>query len=311
MSEVLRAQLARLARRQHGVVAPFQCRSMATRSAVRHELGSGRWEPICGSVCIVAGAPVTTMALAMARFLRSGPGGSVSHTSALALWGVVDDGLEPLHVTRVRHTNSHRPKTDGVVPHETRRMPSDHVTAHEGFAVVTPARALADAAAWTPKARLERWLDKAWSIRVVTYADLDAVVSALHVPGRRGIGMLRGLIEQRGPDYVAPASGLESRLSRVLTDAGIGRIRRQVNLGGRDWAGRVDFLVEGTGLVIEVQSDRYHGSLTAKEDDVGRTAALADAGFTVLEVWESDVWRRPEHVVAAVRRAIRGHRRAA
>lgn len=311
MSEALRSQIARLARRQYGVVAPFQCRSMASRSALRHEFGSGRWEPICGRVLIVAGAPVTPMALAMARFLRSGPGGSVSHTSALALWGVVDHGLEPLHVTRVRHTNSHRPKIDGVVPHETRRMPNDHVTVHNGFAVVTPARALADAAAWTPEARLERWLDKAWSIRIVTYRDLDAVVSELHVPGRRGIGMLRGLIDRRGPGYVAPASGLESRLSSVLADAGLGRVRRQVSLGGRDWAGRVDFLVAGTGLIIEVQSDRYHASLTAREDDARRIAALDEAGFTVVEVWESDVWRRPDEIVATVRAALRAHHRAA
>jgi very-short-patch-repair endonuclease len=311
MSENLRARLADLASRQHGVVAPFQCRSMASPAAVRHELESGRWDPICGPVRIVAGAPLSPRALAMARLLRSGPGGTVSHMSALALWDVIDHGLDPLHVTRIRHTNSTRPRTDGVVPHETRRMPPAHVTMHDGFAVVTPARALADAAASTPSPRLQRWLDAAWSMRLLTIADLHDVIVDLHRPGRRGIGVLKTLVDQRGNDYVAPASGLESRLGAVLRKAGMGPVRRQVYLGGRDWAGRVDFLVVGTPVVIEVQSDRYHASLTARADDEARTEALAAGGFWVVEVWESDVWHHPERVVEAVRAAVRTAQRAA
>lgn len=311
MSENLRARLAHLASRQHGVIAPFQCRSMASPAAIRHELGSGRWQPICGAVRIVAGAPVTPRALAMARLLRSGPGGTVSHISALALWDVIDHGLAPLHVTRIRHTNSTRPRTDGVVPHETRRMPPTHVTTHDGFAVVSPARALADAAAATPAPRLERWLDAAWSMRLVTMADLDEVIVDLHRPGRRGIGILRRLVDQRGPDHVAPASGLESRLAALLRKAQMGPVRRQVHLGGRDWAGRVDFAVVGTPVVIEVQSDRYHASLTARCDDRARTAALVAGGFLVVEVWESAVWNDPVGVVESIRAAVRTAQRAA
>jgi len=262
-------------------------------------------------VCIVAGAPITARTIAMARLLRSGPGGTVSHVSALALWDVIDHGLDPLHVNRIRHSNSHRPRLDGVVPHETRRMPPGHVTTHDGFSIATPARALADAAATTPVGRLERWLDSAWSKRLVTYGDLDEVVVDLHKPGRRGIGLLRTLIDERGPGYVAPASGLESRMGALLEKAGLPSVRRQVSLGGRDWAGRVDFVVVGTPVVIEVQSDRYHASLTARSDDSKRIEALAAGGFDVVEVWESDVWHQPERVVEAVRAALRRARRAA
>lgn len=310
MSTAIERELLRLARRQHGVIASHQARQCGTPAQLRHEFGRAIWCQEAPQVFGVSGAPRTPEFEAMVRLLRSGPGAVVSHISALWLWGVVaGDWFDPLHVTRMRGTNGVKVRADGISVHETRKMPSSHVTIHRGFPIVVPARALADVSASQPIGRVERWLDRAWSFRLVSHPELVRVLDDLNKRGRRGIRPLLRLVAHRGPDYVPPESGLESRLNSVLARAGLQGVRRQVELGGQAWLARVDFLVDGTRLVIEVQSDLYHASLSAAADDERRADALAEAGFTVVPVWESDVWSRPQEVVAMVEAALREARR--
>lgn len=122
--------------------------------------------------------------------------------------------------------------------------------------------------------------------------------------GRNGITVMRELLGDRPAGYIAPASGLEARLIRVLDDAGVAT-RRQVDLGGDDWIGRVDLLVVGTNLVIEADSARFHSSLSDRRRDAARDAAMAAAGYEVLRVPEEDVWARPTEVARRVRTALR------
>ena len=101
------------------------------------------------------------------------------------------------------------------------------------------------------------------------------------------------LLDDRGPHWIAPASNLESRVNQLLRARGLGEVRRQVNLGGHTWLGRVDFL-HPVGVVIEVQSERFHAALTSQRDDAFRLAALRREGLTVVEVWDSEIWSNPE-----------------
>ncbi|MGI9623281.1 MAG: DUF559 domain-containing protein [Acidimicrobiales bacterium] len=240
----------------------------------------------------------------MARLLRAGPGAVVSHDSALVVWNVVNARLDPIHVTRMRAANGSKLGGDGLVSHETRKMPPHHVTTHLGFPIVTPARALADVAASTPIGRVERWVDRAWTMRLVDYSSLDLVLADLDRRGRRGIRPLRMLVERRGPGYVPPESGLESRLNSILQRADLPGVRRQVDVGGRQWLGRVDFRLGDTPLLIEVQSDTYHWSLSASADDAKREAAMAAVGFQVVPIWESQVWSDRHEAVAAIEAAL-------
>ena len=310
MSTSIERELLRRARDQHGVVASHQARLVGTRAQISHEFKRPIWTEEAPHVYGVAGAPRTSEYSAMVRLLRSGPGAVVSHVSALWLWRVVvGDWFDPLHVTRMRGTNGVKVRGEGVAVHETRKMPPHHVVTHHGFPVVTPARALADVAAQEPRGRVERWLDRAWSLRLVSYGELMRVLHDLNKRGRRGIQLLMHLVADRGPGYVPPESGLESRLNSLLGRAGLPGVRRQVELGGEVWLGRVDFVLQGESLVIEVQSDQYHASLSSSRDDERRLLALADAGFCVLPVWEADVWTRPREVIAAVEAAVREARR--
>jgi very-short-patch-repair endonuclease len=116
---------------------------------------------------------------------------------------------------------------------------------------------------------------------------------------------MRRLLAERPADYIAPSSGLEARVARLARDAGV-VLRRQVDSGGEDWIGRVDFRIEQTGKVIEVLSERYHRSRLDELADHSRFARLADAGFEVLTIWDSDVWERGAAVVDQIRSFSRG-----
>ena len=305
MPGILRARLLELASLQHGVVATHQARALGSRHQAHHELSGPTWRSELSGVFGVAGAPRTPLYVAMARLLRSGPGAVVSHHSALWLWGVLPEHLDPLHITRMRAANGSKLRRDGIVPHETRKMPGHHVTSHRGFPIVVPARALADVAATTPLGRVERWLDRAWTSRLVDYGILRTVLDDLNKRGRRGIRPLSMLVEQRGRSYVPPESGLESRLNGILRRADMPPVRRQVDVGGQTWLGRVDFRVGDTPILIEVQSDAHHWSLSSSDDDARRTAAIEAAGFVVVEVWESAIWHDPASAIGAVEAALR------
>jgi very-short-patch-repair endonuclease len=109
---------------------------------------------------------------------------------------------------------------------------------------------------------------------------------------------------------VPPTNNLEGRVAQLATQAGL-TLRRQVDLGGAMWDGRVDFVEDDVHLVVEVQSERYHSSLCDRLADELRHQTLRDDGFDVLELWDSDVWTRAAYAVSRLRAAVRAakHRR--
>jgi very-short-patch-repair endonuclease len=116
--------------------------------------------------------------------------------------------------------------------------------------------------------------------------------------------VLRALLDERGDDYVPPASNLERRFVGIVTQAGLPDMRRQVDSGDDDrWVGRVDFRDARLPLVVEIQSETFHSALTDRLDDEARLSALRAAGFEVVEITEEQVWHRPRDVVRAVQEA--------
>ena len=93
-------------------------------------------------------------------------------------------------------------------------------------------------------------------------------------------------------------------MAQLADQAGI-KLRRQIDLGGETWDGRVDFVEEDVRLVVEVQSERYHSALCDQRADEIRRAALEADGFGVLELWDSDIWTRSAFAVSRLRQAVR------
>jgi very-short-patch-repair endonuclease len=244
--------------------------------------------PLSAEVLRVGGSPVTEGVIAMAGVLDSPGRAFLSHRSAAAWWGLPGYTIDkPVH-TLIPWQGT-RTRTRLAIVHYHRGLPADHLRELNGVPVVSPALTIFLLAGKEHPARTERSLDNAWSMRLVTHREMHGLLKRLAARGRNGIRVMRKLLADRPADYVAPQTGLEARVDRLARDVGV-VLRRQVNTGGDEWIGRVDFMIEDTNKTIEVLSRRYHGSLLDRISDQTRFTRLNEAGFAVLTLWDSDVW---------------------
>jgi very-short-patch-repair endonuclease len=296
------AQLRVLAASQHGVVSREQARSLGlTGAALAHETRRS-WIALTPRVLQLNGTSRTWMQRAFAAVLDAGTGAVLSHHSAAELWGIPGYRLDGMHVSRPRG-GSRTPGRIAVV-HEPYVLPFAHITiGGSNLPVTTPARTVFDLAAVVRPYRLERTLENAWSRRLLDGHQMARVLDDLGKRGRKGTTAIRLLLRSRGATYVPPESGLEARFMDVLRRAGERPMRRQVNVGGARWIGRVDFLDPELPVVVQIDSSFFHGSLTDQDADARQTEDLEAAGFEVVRLTDHHVWYDAEHVVNALRAA--------
>jgi very-short-patch-repair endonuclease len=295
-----------MAVRQRSVVLSEQLAELGlTNNGIRHRVRDGSLVRIAPRVLVVGGAPVTAEMRLFAAWLECGGLRALSHGTAAAHWRFPGFKALPIEVLRAR---------DGVFPpvslarvHTTRELPDTQVVDHDGLLITTPARTLLDLAPRVHPGKLERLLDRAWSHRQVNWAIMQRTFRELQSRGRPGIAVMRELLDARPVDYVPPASGLEARFQKVLRDGGLPELDRQVNVGNDvRWLGRVDFIDRERKMIVEVQSDLHHTSLSDLADDAARRVAMEAAGWLFVEVDDFEVWHRPDVVRARVTTARTG-----
>ena len=287
--------------RQHGVIAVSQLRSLGLSARqVRRLRTSGHWKPLSSQVLRRRGTPLTAASRVSAAVLDVGEGAVLTHASAAAWWGHRGSRLErPVHVSTVRST---RRRSELARIHEVRELPPAWATVLNGVAVARPELVALQLFGQHRPDRAERIVDSMWSQRLLSGRSLGALLDDLGRSGRNGTAGLRAYHDARGEHYVPPDSGLESRVAQILRGAGVAA-RRQVDLGGDCWSGRVDFLLDGAPVVIEVQSALHHSALSDRSDDAARIGRLEGDGFIVVEVTDTEVWTHPALVVSKVRAA--------
>jgi very-short-patch-repair endonuclease len=296
-----------LAERQHGALRLQQLAALGfDDEAVVRMLRRKELERVGNLVVRLCGSPSTLHQRAWIAVLDAGGDGGISHHSAAALWTIPGFAPEPWHILRPRRKKDPEPYL--AVVHETRRIPAHHLVLLDGVPVTTPARTLFDlasAAAVHPK-RLERALDTAWAKGLVTPRSLDRMLGELAGRGRRGIALMRALLDARREDGRPPESGLEQRLQSILQNAGLTGFERQVVLGDEDEPiGRVDFVHLPAKVVLEVDSIRFHTAPLDAAADAARDHRLIAAGWTIVRITEFEVWHRPEQVVRRILAALR------
>lgn len=247
-----------------------------------------------------AGSPVTVEQKVLAAVLDLGGDAALSHLPAGHWYGLQGCSLTPLHLVTT-HVRRHRP--DGVRVHRVRDLPPTWVTRHRGVPIVRPELLAIQLFAVCRPERAEVLVDRLWSLQLLSGPSIAAVLAQMGARGRNGIAGLRSYLDERGPNYIPPATNLENRVKRILGDVDI-EMRRQVNSGAEVWTGRVDFRHEVLPVILEVQSETYHTALVDQITDARRRAALEDDGFVVVEVWDTDVWTRPRQVIDAVEAAL-------
>lgn len=292
-----------LAEQQHGVVTRAQLRRRGLTKGAIDSLGRrGDWVTLPRGVLIRRGAPRTLYQRVLVALLTADPQSFLSHESALWLWEVRETLAWPVHVVTLKR---HRIQEPGpVVVHRVRAIPQGWSTRRSGIPVVRPELAALHAFATMSEVRAERVVDRMWANGLLSGASITALVAQLGERGRNGTAALRRYLEPRGADFVPPATGLESRLNEILQEMGL-EVRRQVDLGDEvAWGGRVDFLIAGTNVVVEAQSQRFHASLADRGADRVRRDRLEAAGFVVVEVWDSAVFAQPNEVRKVIRNAL-------
>lgn len=284
-----------LAASQLGLVRTDQVPA-GDRARLRHLARRGVLEHAAKGVYRVRGAPVSWEQRLTAAAWALGREAVVSHAAA-ARWhgleGFVDDRVE---FTLPRELA--RRATPGAIVHATEDLPRSDVRRVRGLAVTAPARTIIDLArAGEALGRLERAIDSAVELRLVTVDRLVDRVNSITGPGRWGLAVLDEALLDAGGHTV-----LERAFLRLVRLAGLPRPRTQVvhRKEGRHVA-RVDFLFTGRDLVVEVSGGRGHSSPAERAKDAARRNELQRLGRQVIEFTYEQVVRRPDEVIATLR----------
>jgi predicted transcriptional regulator of viral defense system len=94
-----------------------------------------------------------------AAVLACGEGAALSHTSAAALWGMLDPTAGPVHVTVPSQAG--RRRRDGIRIHRCTTLLAGHTTVRARIRVTTPARTLADLRGTRPASEYRKALREA------------------------------------------------------------------------------------------------------------------------------------------------------
>jgi very-short-patch-repair endonuclease len=221
-----------------------------------------------------------------AALLACGPAAVISHRTAAGYWRLIArEG--PIDVSV---PGSIGRKRDGIRPHRA-SLRDDEIVTRDGIRVTSPARTLLDLAASMPERQLDRLVEEAQVLGLVTRAELlQAVAAGARRPGVRKLAAIVG-----SPDEPAfTRSEAERRLVELVRQAGLARPRTNARIAGFE----VDAVWPLDKLVVEVDGWSCHGSRQAFERDRRRDGRLLVAGYRVLRITWRQLTREPARVTA-------------
>ncbi|MEP6480565.1 MAG: DUF559 domain-containing protein [Rhodoglobus sp.] len=125
--------------------------------------------------------------------------------------------------------------------------------------------------------------------QMIAWSDIETAVACFDVARTRF--RLRDILASFDPRtererevlaYSRPGSdsGVESLVRQRLAQLGV-EVSQQVRIAS---VGRVDMVVGGTTLIIEVDGEAFHSDSSAFENDRRRDAELVSLGYTVLRL---------------------------
>ncbi len=211
-SRQLDAAIARLARRQHGVVSLTQLRAIGLHPrTVTDRVASGRLHRLHRGVFAVGHQSLTREGRWMAAVLWGGDDAALSHQAAGAHHGL-RSWRGPPTITLPRHRRS----TSRVRVHRT-ALPTDEIEIVDGITTTTVARTIFDLASVLERRALEQVVREA-EIRQLT--DAVSLPSLLErYPGRRGTAALKSVLADLDVGDGVTFSELENRFM-MLVDRG-------------------------------------------------------------------------------------------
>lgn len=281
------------ARRQHGAFTRVQAQASGLSDRmIDAAVARGEWLRLRRGVYAVAGTPGTDLQRLMAAVLAAGRGAMASHQAAAWLWDL-HDAADPAVIVPANR----KPKLAGVEVH--RRLPLPEASRRHGIPVTNPLRTVLDLGA-TSLDVAERAIDRGLAHRLFTVAGVEAELARQAAPGRKGVANLRTALDRRLATERRPPSVLESRMGRLLRDAGLPLPEAEYEVGRH----RLDFAWPVQRVAVEVDGFADHSSLDQFGADRRRQNELVLAGWLLLRFTWDDVCQRPAEVAARIRRAV-------
>ncbi len=148
-------------------------------------------------------------------------------------------------------------------------------------------------------------IDQAWRQGLIDGHAVHALAERAGGRGRSGIVVLRDVLESRPPDYRPAGSGLEERFEAIVSPEVARSLERQVTVDAEVVIRTVDFRLRRWPLIVEINGEAFHTSLTDRAADAERYARLIDLGFSVAVFWEYDIWHDKDAVRSAMERLLR------
>jgi very-short-patch-repair endonuclease len=293
--------LARLAARQHGVVARRQALAAGlTAKMLERRLESGRLLILHRGVYAVGHAQLRREGRWLAAVLAAGRGAVLSHRTAAALYGI-----RPLRSRVVDVSTPRQRRVDGVRAHRA-MLPVEDVTTRDGIPVTTVARTLVDLAGIVARYDLGKAVTEAERIGLLDLAAIERVTAS--TARRRGAGtatMRAVLADLRAGRIQLTRSPLEDRFVALLDRYKLPRAHMNHMLGDIE----VDACWPWHRLVVELDGYAFHNTTAAFQSDRVRDNDLVRLGYVVMRFTHADVVRRADDVAARLADALSRHRR--
>ena len=246
----------------------------------------------------VAGTAQTWHQALMTACLWGGDAAVASHRSAAALWSLDGFPEGPLEIT----TSKQKHFPGGFRVHRAVVDPA-FTTRRAGVPVTNAFRTLRDVVAIIDEHRANQVVDEALRKGLVSMESLRRFVNREKKSGRRGVGVLRRLVEQREAGYQPSASELQASVRRLLDAAGIVVVEEYVVTDAAgNFIARADFRLFGEWVLVEVEGRANHSSKLDWQHDLDRRNALTAEGWAVIHATADGVRNRPEEFLAEVDR---------
>jgi hypothetical protein len=237
---------------------------------------------------------VTPLERASAAVLASGPGATLSHASAMTLWGYWRHWDTPFEVTIV---GNRRPK--GIRVHRSTTLRRQDVTRQLGIRVTTPAQTIFDISPRQTDKAFKRTVSNALHSLWLTEDHLaDAVARHPNLRAAKRVAKLIGL------PGTPTRSGWEDDFPGFCERYGL-----PVPVMGAPLAGYiVDALFVAERVIVELDSWPFHKDKPAFETDRERDATTLALGFVTVRVTAERLDERPRkeaerlHAILAQRR---------
>ncbi|MEA2373835.1 MAG: hypothetical protein QOD53_298 [Thermoleophilaceae bacterium] len=284
---------ARLAARQHGVVARWQLSSLGFSVAVIDGwVKAGKLHVVHRGVYAVGHRRLSGLGHVMGAVLACGPDAVASHRDGAALWEIRRKSSRTIDVTAPGRSRHARP---GIVVHRVRRLAPEDIATRDGIAVTSLARTLLDLGEVVPERDVERAFEEAERRRLL---DTRAIADVLHrYRGHRGARSLAAVVRVAVGPPPLTRSELERCFLELCRRYGLPRPVVNAVICGYE----VDFYWPGTDLVVELDSRAYHLNRAAFERDRARDAKLQVEGHRVLRVTDRRLMEDEAAVAGEIR----------